>query len=92
MDSKLSLLQWNCQGMQAKFEPLKILIKDKDPICISLQETMLGRKVLCPRDYLFYHTEYDEERDYHGGSSLLVRRDVPHMKIPLQTELQAVAV
>ena len=78
--------------MQAKYEPLKILIKDKYPICIALQETMLGQKVLCPRDYLFYHSEYDEERGYHGGSALLVRRDVPHTKLPIQTELQAVTV
>ena len=92
MDNKLTLLQWNCQGMKAKFEPLKILIKDKCPISIALQETMLGQKILCPRDYLFYHSEYEEERGYHGGSALLIRRDVPHTKISVQTELQAVAV
>ena len=92
MDSKLSILQWNCQGMQAKYESLKILIQDKYPICISLQETMLGRKILFPKGYVFYHTDYNVERDFHGGSALLLRRDVPHMKLPLQTELQAVAV
>ena len=92
MDSKLSFLQWNCQGMRAKFESLKILINEKSPVCISLQETMLGHKSLCPRDYVFYHSDYDEERENHGGSALLIRRDLPHMKLPLQTELEAVAV
>ena len=91
MDGKLSFLQWNCQGMQAKFEALKILIQDKFPVCVSLQETMLGNKILCPRDYVFYHTNYDEERGNSGGSALLIRRDLPHVRIPLQTELQAVA-
>ena len=92
MDNKLAILQWNCQGMQAKFESLKIIIKDKFPICISLQETMLGHKVLCPKDYIFYHTDFDEERENHGGSAVLIRRDLPHTKISLQTELEAVAV
>ena len=54
---------------------------------------MLGlNKSLCPRDYIFYHTDYDEERDFHGGSALLLRQDVAHTKIALQTNLQAVAV
>ena len=92
MDSKISILQWNCQGLHAKFESLKALINEHFPACISLQETMLGLKSLCPRDYILYHSDYDEERDNHGGSALLFRRDVPHRKMPLQTNLQAVAV
>ena len=93
MDNKLSFLQWNCQGLQAKYESLKILIRENSPICISLQETMLGQNnTLCPREYLSYHIDYDEERDSHGGSCLMIRRDITHSKIPLQTDLQAVAV
>ena len=93
MDSKISILQWNCQGMQAKYESLKALISENFPVCISLQETMLGlNKTLCPRDYVFYHIDYDEERNNNGGSALLLRRDVAHMKIALQTNLQAIAV
>ena len=92
MDSRLSVLQWNCQGMQAKYEALKVLIEENFPICIALQETMLGQKHLCPREYEFYHSEYDEQRDIHGGCAMLIRRDIPHTQVPLQTDLQVVAV
>ena len=93
MNSKLSILQWNCQGLQAKYESLKILIHENFPICISLQETMMGQnKTLCPRDYVSYHIDYNEERGSHGGSCVLVRQDIAHVKIPLQTGLQAIAV
>ena len=91
MDNRLSVMQWNCQGMQAKYESLKILIEEKTPICISLQETLLKQKILCPRDYSFYHTGYDEQRDSHG-CAVLIRKDVAHTTLPLQTDLQAVAV
>ena len=93
MDNKLSIIQWNCQGLQAKYEALKILIHENSPICISLQETMMGhRQTLCPRDYVQYHIDYGEERGSHCGSGLLIRRDISHASIPLQTDLQAVAV
>ena len=79
--------------MRTKYESLKILINEISPACISLQETMLGlNKTLCPRDYVSYNSDNDEERDHHGGSALLFRCDVPHRKIVLQTNLQAVAV
>ena len=91
MDNKLSILQWNCQGLRAKFESLKILIEEHFPICIALQETMLGQNKLCPREYSFYHNK-PEVNHRHGGSALLLRKDVVHAKIPLQTDLQAVAV
>ena len=55
MDSKISILQWNCQGLHAKFESLKVLINEHSPACISLQETMLGLKSFYPRDYILYH-------------------------------------
>ena len=92
MDSKLSILQWNCQGLRAKYESLKILINENFPICISLQETMIGQKRLCPKEYLFYHYEQPADEGRHGGSAILLRRDVVHTQLPLQTNLQAVAV
>ena len=92
MDNKYSILQWNCQGLQSKYESLKYIIKEKSPICIALQETMLGQKHLCPRQYLSYYTDYDADRGHHGGCALFLRSDVAHLQIPLQTELQVIAV
>ena len=63
------------------------------PICISLQETMVGNTThLCPKDYVCYCTDYDPVRGSHGGCALLVRYDVAHSSFTLQTALQAVAI
>ena len=86
MDSKHSLLQWNCQGLQAKYESLKCLISEKSPVCIALQETMLGQKLLCPRQYIPYYNDYDTDRGPHGGCVLFLRSDVAYLRLPLQAE------
>ena len=79
--------------MRAKYEELKVLIYDYSPVCIALQETMIGiNKAPCPREYNLFHTEYNAERGSHGGSALLIRNDISHIPISLQTSLQAVAV
>ena len=92
MDNKLSIMQWNCQGLRAKYESLKILIHKNFPICISLQEIMLGQNRLCPKEYFIYCNEHLADEGRHGGSALMIRQDIVHTKIPLQTNLQAVAV
>ena len=63
------------------------------PIVIALQETMMGNsKIPCPKDYLYYHTSYNPNIGHHGGALLYIRHDIPHVKLQLQSELQAVAV
>ena len=70
-----------------------MLIYELLPICISIQETMIGDTVLpCPKDYVCYQTEYDPVRRNHGGCAIFVRYDVPHSFLNLQTPLQAVAI
>ena len=79
--------------MRAKFEELKILIYEYLPVCIALQETMIGiNKAPCPRDSSFYPTEFNVERGSHGGSALLIWNDISHIPIDLHSSLQAVAV
>ena len=79
--------------MRAKFEELKILIYEYLPVCIALQEIMIGiNKAPFPRDYSFYTTEFNAERGSHGGSALLIRNDISHVPIDLHSSLQAVAV
>ena len=92
MDSKLSIMQWNCQGLRAKYESLKILIQENFPVCISLQEIMQGQNRICPKEYVFYRNEHQADEGRYGGSALLLRRDISHTNISLQTNLQAVAV
>ena len=35
-------LQWNCKGLRARSEALKVLMHDFNPGVVCLQETMLG--------------------------------------------------
>ena len=54
---------------------------------------MLGQNItLCPRDYVIYHSKNDLGTDNYGGSALLIRRDIAHSPITLNTPLEAVAV
>ena len=79
--------------MRAKYEELKILIHEFAPICISVQETMLGNvKAPCPREYKCFHSEVNPDMGAHGGCMIYVRIDTPHHPFPLQTPLQATAV
>ena len=88
-----SIIQWNCQGLRAKWEELKMLIFEISPVCLALQETMLGNfSCPSPREYTVHHTPYNANIGSHGGAALYVRADTPHNYLSLQSTLQAVAV
>ena len=59
-----------------------MLMHHVSPICVSLQETMIGdSNPPCPRDYVCYHTKYEPTRGSHGGCAIFVRYDVAHMLV-----------
>ena len=35
------ILQWNCRSVKANYEELNLLINEKKPVAVSLQETFL---------------------------------------------------
>ena len=87
------ILRWNCQGLRAKYEELQMLINQFSPICVSLQETMIGySETPHPKDYVSYSTEFEPARGSLGGCGVFIRYDVAHTHVSLQTPLQAVAV
>ena len=87
-----NILQWNCQGLRAKYEGLKLLIHEFSPVVLSLQETMLNMNTPCPREYVSYRTEYDQNKGSQGGCIIYVRHDIPHRYLDITTSLEAVAV
>ena len=87
-----SVLQWNCQGLRAKYEELKMLIYEFSPVIVCLQEIMLDINIPCPREFTAYRTPFDPQVGSHGGSLLYIRRDIPQIPITVHTALQAVAV
>ena len=36
-----TILQWNCRSIKANFEELNLLINEKKPVAVCLQETFL---------------------------------------------------
>ena len=42
------ILQWNCKGLRARSEALKVLMHDHNPGIVCLQETMLGTELFNP--------------------------------------------
>ena len=87
------LIPWNCRGLKANFNELLLLLNGVCPSIICLQETFLK-----PTDSsnirgctLFNHIHQAGDRA-SGGSSIVVNNSVPQSLIPLNTNVQAVAV
>ena len=54
---------------------------------------MVGQnRNLCPRGYSVYHSENDLNNQNRGGSALLIRNDIAHSHLTLNTPLEAVAI
>ena len=87
-----NIIQWNCRGFYSNFEDLLKLIKDHQPSCIALQETMQSIKpAKAPKGYHIYTTT--NHRNTPGqGLALLVRNDVPSFEIPVSSPLNCHAI
>ena len=63
------------------------------PAVICLQETFLkqGDNINIKNYQLFNYT-YDSGSRASGGASFLIRNDIPHSKVNIKTNIQAVAI
>ena len=87
------ILQWNCRSVKASYEELNLLINEKKPVAVSLQDTFLKDS---DKFTLKYHSCYykhcsDGDRA-SGGVAVIVNNNVPHHAVKLDSALQAVAV
>lgn len=94
MASYNSFLQWNLQSYRSKFEELKCLLNIHTPICVCLQETMIGENQTTypPSQYTLVKSRPVRQDGHERGAAILVHRRFNHEEIPLQTHLQASAV
>ncbi len=94
MDKKHNtILQWNCRGLKANYNEILILLSMLSPEVLCLQETKLGQSdKITFRNYDSYNYIHKDCQKASGGSTILVKSDVPHSVIDLNTNLQAVAV
>ena len=87
------ILQWNCRGLKANYEETLLLLKDYEPAALCLQETHLkDTDNISIRNYTAFHTVSANNERAAGGVSIFINNNAPHSHIPLNTNLQAVAV
>ena len=89
-----TILQWNCRGLKHNFNELKLIVSTHNPIAICLQETYLkDTDNISFKNYQLYNkyakTEHGKAT---GGVSILIRNDIPHEEININTNLQAKAI
>ena len=87
------IIQWNCQGLKANINELLLLLTEECTSIICLQETFLKQDDnINIRNYeMFIHTQ-DSGGRASGGVSVLIRNNIPHSKIDITTNIQAVAI
>ena len=78
--------------MKPNFNELLILISLFNPAIICLQETFLqdNNNFKTP-NYEQYHYIHNAGLRANGGTSILVRNDIPQSNFPIKTNLQAIA-
>ena len=84
---------WNCRGFMNKCDEIKDMISDFRPICFALQETHIQKNEkasIC--GYSSFRKDSSSSMRATGGVALLISNDYPHIHIPLNTEIQAIAV
>ena len=89
-----AIMHWNCRGLKHKLDEIKLFIREHNPIAICLQETFLTKSNnLSLKNYTLYSFDArDTQGRPSGGTCILVRKDISHSEVKLQTNLQAVAV
>ena len=87
------LIQWNCRGLKANFNELLLLLTGLCPSIICLQETFLKPSDnLSIRGYTMDNHIHQSGDRASGDSSVIVNNSIHQSQIPLNTNLQAVAV
>ena len=86
-------IQWNWRGLKTNINDLLLLITQECPSIICLQETFL---IHCDniniRNYEMFNYTRDSGGRASGGVLVLIRKDIPHSKINITTNIQAVAI
>ena len=87
------ILQWNCRGLKANFNELLLLLTSLCPAIVCLQETFLKTEdKINLKGYTMYDYIHQAGDRASGGSSIIINNSIPQIQIPLNTNLQAIAV
>ena len=93
MLNNFCILQWNINGFFNNYDELSILIKEKSPSFIALQETHLaaGKTATVPNQYFGYFSNLDANSTCKQGIGVLIKKSIHHKQIILQSNLSVLA-
>lgn len=89
-----SATQWNIFGLRHRLAELQLIVREKLPTAILLQETLLPDKSL-PENFLNKYTWYTKQGPHasnRNGVAIAIAKNSPHNMIPVRTDLQAIAI
>ena len=86
-------MQWNVRGVITHFHELKNEILKRQPVLAAIQETHFrdGDQGYPITGYSWYCNNVNSETR-KGGAAILVRNDMPHRRVKVNTDLNCVAV
>lgn len=88
-----AIIQWNLQVYRTKFHELKIILKEINPCCVCLQETMLGDyQGKPPSGYNIEQSNRARDDNHERGAAILINKKIHYERIIINTRLQALAV
>ena len=87
------IIQWNIRGARVNYSELLLLITKYCPAIICLQETHLkNNTTINMKNYYSYNYIKQYTDRPCGRSSIIINNNIPHSKITLNTNMQAVAI
>ena len=87
-----NIIQWNCRGLRTSREDVEILLNQYCPVAFCIQETKLKKENESYQTFRNYNCFYSSTETGSGGVGLLIKSSYLHRAIPIDTDLQAIAV
>nr|CAH7737670.1 unnamed protein product [Callosobruchus chinensis] len=77
-----NILQWNCNGISAKYDELRRLLGETSPFCIALQETHLRPSDnFSLRGYNIFRKDVIPNQRAHGGVATFLKDNLPEQEM-----------
>ena len=90
--NKLRILQWNIQGLRAKYQELSTILRNKKVSVTCLLETLLGGATWQPSHAYKMEKSPHIGGDHNRGVAILTHATLQYTRIRLLTNLEAVAI
>uniref|UniRef100_A0A1Y1LGD1 Endonuclease/exonuclease/phosphatase domain-containing protein n=1 Tax=Photinus pyralis TaxID=7054 RepID=A0A1Y1LGD1_PHOPY len=88
-----AIIHWNCNGIIHHLCEFKLLLQEKDPFCVCLQETHLRPgQPYSLRNYSIVRKDLNTGQRAHGGVAIIIKEHFPFNQIQVNTPLQVVAI